>query len=343
MKALVKFATGPGGMGIQDMPEPVLIPGHAIIAVEACGICGTDLHIQAGEYPVSPPVVLGHEFSGTVVGVAPDVVSVHVGQRVTSLVYFTVCGVCQFCQTGQWNLCKQRKSIGSGVNGAFARYVLVPARNVRSLPENVDYIAGAVTEPLACCAHGVLEKATTHPGDFAFVAGPGAIGLLTAQILISAGVTVILAGTQADADRLGLARTLGVQHTLQVETEPITDIVQELTHGKGVDLVFECSGAAAAARMGIEVAKRGGQFIQLGLYGKPVEISWDLAIMKEVDIRNSFASTWISWDYALKLLESGKVQTSPLVSGVWPIHQWETAFERFSNKQGIKYILTPVP
>jgi L-iditol 2-dehydrogenase len=341
MKALVKYATGPGGIEVQELPDPALIPGHVVIAVEACGICGTDLHIQAGEYPINPPVVLGHEFSGTVVEVAPDVPSVRVGQRVTSLVYFIVCGTCQFCQTGQWNLCAQRKSIGSGVNGAFARFVLVPARNVRQLPENVDFIAGAVTEPLACCAHGVLEKAKLHPGDFSFVTGPGAIGLLTSQILISAGVCVILAGTQADANRLDLARRLGVQHTLQVDTESISEIIQNLTHGNGVDLVFECSGAAAAARMGIQVAKRGGQYIQLGLFGKPLEINWDQAMMKEVDIRNSFASTWVSWEYALKLLESGKVQTAPLVSGVFPLQEWETAFERFSTRQGIKYILTP--
>ena len=341
MKALVKFATGPGGMEIQEVSDPTLIPGHVIVAVEACGICGTDLHIQLGEYPVNPPVVLGHEFSGTVVEVASDVASVRVGQRVTSLVYFTTCGSCQFCQTGQWNLCTQRKSVGSGVNGAFARYVLVPARNIRTLPENVDFISGAVTEPLACCTHGVMEKATTRPGDFAFVTGPGAIGLLTAQILISAGVNVILAGTQLDADRLELSRRLGVQHTFQVDTQPVADLVQNLTNGRGVDLVFECSGAAAGARLGLQVAKRGGQFIQLGLFGKPVEINWDQAIMKEVEIHNSFASTWISWNYALKLLERGKVQTAPLVSDILPIRQWESAFERFGSKQGIKFILTP--
>jgi L-iditol 2-dehydrogenase len=341
MKALVKYATGPGGMEIQDIPDPVLIPGHVIIAVEACGICGTDLHIQAGEYPVNPPVVLGHELSGTVVEVAPDVTQVRIGQRVTSLVYFTTCGTCQYCQTGQWNLCAQRKSVGSGVNGAFARYVLVPARNVRSLPDNLDFISAAVTEPLACCTHAVLEKAITHPGNCVLVTGPGAIGLLTAQILLSAGVEVILAGTRADAERLELAQRLGVQHTFQVDTQPVADLIQELTHGKGVDLVFECSGAAAAAHLGIKAAKRGGQFIQIGLFGKPVEIDWDQAVLKEVDIRNSFASTWISWDYALKLLESGKVQTLPLVSDVLPIGQWESAFERFGSKQGIKFILTP--
>lgn len=341
MKALVKYATGPGNMEVRQVPDPVLIPGHVVIAVEACGICGTDLHIQAGEYPVDPPVVLGHEFTGKVVEVASDISRISVGQRVTSLVYFTTCGYCQFCQTGQWNLCPQRKSVGSGVNGAFGQYVLVPAKNVRTLPENIDFICGALTEPLACCTHGVMEKALLHPGDYAFVPGPGAIGLLTAQILISAGVTVILAGTQSDAERLLLGQRLGVQHTIQVDTQPISEIINDITHGKGVDLVFECSGSASAARLGIQVAKRGGQYIQLGLFGKPVEINWDQALLKEVDIRNSFASTWISWDYAIKLLESGKVQTSPLVSEVLPITRWEYAFDRFGSRQGIKFVLIP--
>jgi L-iditol 2-dehydrogenase len=205
----------------------------------------------------------------------------------------------------------------------------------------VDFIAGAVAEPLACCTHGVLEKASLHPGDVAFVAGPGAIGLLTAQILLAAGVEVILAGTHADAERLALAQKLGVKHTLEVDTQPVPALVEELTHGKGVDLVFECSGAAPAARLGLQVAKRGGQFIQLGLFGKPIEINWDQAVLKEVMIINSFASTWTSWEQALRLLRSGKVQTLPLISEVRPLHDWEAAFERFRNKQGIKFILTP--
>jgi L-iditol 2-dehydrogenase len=341
MKALVKFAAGPGGIEVREMPEPRLIPGHVIIVVEATGICGTDLHIQADEYPVIPPVILGHEFSGRVAEIAPDVSSVTVGARVTSLVYFTTCGTCRYCLTGQPNLCAQRKSIGSGVDGAFARYVLVPAKNVKLLPENVDFVAGAVTEPLACCTHGVLEKASPHPGDYAFVAGPGAIGLLTAQILLASGVEVILAGTQVDAERLELARKLGVKHTLQVDTQPVPELVEEITNGLGADLVFECSGAAAAARLGIQVARRGGQFIQLGLFGKPVEINWDQAILKEVEIHNSFASTWVSWDQALKLLKSGKVQTAPLISEIRPLREWGMAFERFRNKQGIKFILSP--
>lgn len=341
MKALVKYAVGNGFIEVQEVPEPVLLPGHAIIEVKACGICGTDLHIQAGEYPVDPPVILGHEFSGVVVETAPDCVHARVGQRVTSLVYFTTCGVCRFCISGQWGLCTKRKSVGSGVNGAFTRYVMVPEKNVRPLSENIDFISAAVTEPLACCTHGVLEKASAHPGDVALVTGPGAIGLLSSQILVSSGVTVILAGTQSDRARMELAKKLGVQHTIEVETNSVPDFVRELTNGEGADWVFECSGAGAAAAQCIQAARRGGVLVQLGLFGKPVQIDWDMAIFKEVEIRSSFASTWTSWDYALKLLNSGKVQTRPLVSDVLPLAEWEGAFSRFRNKQGIKYILLP--
>ena len=338
MQALVKYASGPGMTRLQEMPEPAVLPDHAVIEVKATGICGTDLHIQAGEYPAKVPVILGHEFSGVVADIGVGAPAEWLGQRVTAIVYFITCGVCRFCSTGQWNLCPQRKSVGSGVNGAFARYVLVPARNLRRLPANVDFVAGAVTEPLACCAHGVLEKAVVRPGDVVLVTGPGAIGLLTAQILLAQAATVVLVGTPDDQVRLDLARQLGVLHT--TAQSPL-ELVQELTHGEGADVVFECSGAAAAARLGLAAVRRAGQFIQLGLFGKSVEIDWDQAVMKETDLRPSFASTWQSWEYALHLLGSGQVQTRPLVTDVLPLDAWEDAFRRFRARQGTKFILTP--
>lgn len=341
MRALVKYASGPGAMQVQDMPEPELIPGHAVIEVKATGICGTDLHIQAGEYPVNPPVILGHEFSGVVSAIASDVSGIEIGQNVTSIVYFSTCGKCEFCVTGQWNLCSARKSIGSGVNGAFASYVLVPARNVRPLPENCDFISGAVIEPLACCAHGVYEKSTLKAGDCVLVLGPGAIGLLTAQITVAAGAEVILSGMTADAERLQLSKNLGTQHIVDIQKESLADIVSEITRGRGVDIVYECSGAGAAARQGLQLARRKGQYIQLGLFGKPVELDWDSIMMREVEIRNSFASTWKSWDVALKLVAQGKVELSPLVTQVLPLSRWEEAFQQFRNHQGIKQILLP--
>jgi L-iditol 2-dehydrogenase len=341
MKALVKYAAGAGFMEVREMPEPTIRPGHVIIEVEVAGICGTDLHIQSAEYPFNPPVILGHEFSGVVVDVAPDVTQAKLGQRVTSLPYFSTCGVCEPCITGQWNLCADRKSAGSGTHGAFARYVLMPERSVRPLPENVDFVAGAATEPLACCVHALVEKASIKPGDLVVVTGPGAIGLLATQVALASGATVVLVGTGIDAPRMELAKRLGTHYTVNLEEQSPAALVSDLTEGRGADMVVECSGAAAAARMGYELVKRRGQYVQIGLFGRRIETDPDLAVMKEVDVRNSFASAWSSWNYALRLMKEGRVQTGPLVTDRLPLGQWEEGFNRFRNKQGIKVALLP--
>ncbi len=341
MKGLVKYAAGPGSMRVQEMPEPVLRPGHIIIEVEAAGVCGTDLHIQSAEYPCDPPVILGHEFSGVVVDAAPDVTLAHVGQRVTSLPYFSTCGRCDFCRSGEYNLCPDRKSAGSGTHGAFARYVLMPERSLRALPDGVDFIAGAVSEPLACCCHGLLEKAVVRPTDVVVVTGPGSIGLLASQVAVACGATVLLAGTSIDEGRLALAKELGVQHTVNVETQSAADLVRDLTGGRGADVVVECSGAAPAVRMGYQLIRKKGQYLQIGLFGRKIEIDPDLVVNKEVQVLNSFASTPSAWDYALRLLRDGRVKTRPLVTDTLPLDRWEEGFERFRNKQAIKVVLLP--
>jgi L-iditol 2-dehydrogenase len=341
MLGVVKYAQGAGNVRLMEVPEPSVRPGHVVVEVEAAGICGTDLHIQSAEYPCDPPVVLGHEFSGAVVDIGPDVNQGLAGKRVTCLPYFVTCGSCEFCRTDQPNLCPSRKSVGSGVNGAFARYILVPERSVRELPGNVDFIAGAVTEPLACCVHAVLDKSILRPGDIALVTGPGAIGLLTAQVALAWGATVVLAGTSADNERMELARRLGVQHTMDVEGDLVAEAVKDLTSGRGVAAVYECSGSTSAARMALDVVKRRGQFVQIGLFGKRIEWDADLAVMKEVDVRTSFASTPASWDFALRLLQQGRVQTRPLVTDTLLLSDWETGFQRFRDRQGIKHVLIP--
>ncbi len=341
MRGLVKYAAGPGAMKLMEMPEPLLRPGHVIVEVAAAGICGTDLHIQSAEYPFNPPVIMGHEFSGTVVELAEDVTRTRVGQRVTCLPYFSTCGVCDFCRSGEYNLCSDRKSAGSGTHGAFARYVLMPERSVRPLPETVDFIAGAVSEPLACCVHGLLEKATIRPTDLVVVSGPGSIGLLASQVALACGATVLLVGTGIDEPRLALARDLGVQHTINLEAQPAADLVRDLSSGRGADVVVDCSGAAPAVRLGYQLIRKKGQYLQLGLFGHGIEVDPDLAVNKEVLALNSFASTPSSWDYTLRLLRDGRVKTRPLVTDTLPLERWEQGFDRFRNKQAIKVVLLP--
>jgi L-iditol 2-dehydrogenase len=340
MKGVAKVARGEGNVEVIEVPDPAVTPGHVLIQVEAAGICGTDLHIYHDEYPTDPPVILGHEAAGVVAALGKGVTNCQVGDRVTTETYFVVCGECTFCRDGEPNLCYTRKSIGSGVHGAFAKYVLVPAHNIHHLPENVGFEAGALSEPLSCCVHA-LEMTRLEPGEIAVVSGPGTIGLLMTQVAKAAGSRVVVIGTNADVDRLAVAESLGADLTLNVNRQDTVAAIREMTDGLGADIVFECSGAAPAAQSGLLTVRRGGRYAQVGLFGKPIQ--WDLeqVCYKEIRVSGSFATVPSSWRKAIRLLGSGQVQTQPLVSDVFPISQWQRAFERFEEKSGLKILLTP--
>ena len=341
MLALVKQARGEGHLGLADVPEPTAGPGQALIAVRAAGICGTDLHILHDEYATRPPVVIGHEIAGEVAAVGEGVAGIAPGDRVTTETYFHVCGACRHCRAGAPNLCPERRSIGSAENGGFAPLVVVPARNVRHLPDHVGFVAGALTEPLACVVHGALELPKVTAGDVAVVAGPGAIGLLTLQAARAAGATVVLLGTAADRHRLALGERLGAAATVEVGAQDPWPVVAGLTGGWGADIVYECSGAGPSALGLLSLVRRRGQYAQIGLFGKPVAWDLDQVCYRELTVTGSNASVPSAWDTALRLLAAGTVQTEPLVSDVLPLSEWATAFARFERKDGVKLVLEP--
>ena len=187
MKAVMKLSPGVGNIGVRDIPEPQPGPGQVLIEVAAAGICGTDLHIYHDEFKTNPPVVLGHEIAGEVVALGAGTQGVRVGARVTTETYFSTCGACRYCRTGHQNLCLNRRSIGSAVNGGFARYVVVPASNVHELPPHLGFEAGALTEPLACVVHGVLSAPTVRPGELGGGRGTGRDRAVDAASLESGG------------------------------------------------------------------------------------------------------------------------------------------------------------
>jgi L-iditol 2-dehydrogenase len=341
MKGVAKVARGEGNVALIDVPEPELKPGYVIIEVKAAGICGTDLHIYHDEFKTNPPVIMGHEVAGVVAEVGEGVTNCAPGDRVTSETYFYVCGQCQFCREGFVNLCPSRRSIGSAVNGAFTRYLLVPQHNIHHLPPEVNEQAGALTEPLACCVHA-LELTRVEPGETAVVSGPGAIGLLMAQVVKAAGARVIVLGTQADEARLEKARQLGMDFVFNVQVEDTAARVRDMTNGLGADVVFECAGAPTSAQNCLELVRRQGRYAQVGLFGKPITWDLDQVCYKELKVSGSNASVPSAWRKALALLASGQVQTRPLISTSLPISEWQQAFELFEQRGGHKIILTPV-
>ena len=341
MEAVMKVARGVGQVELREIGEPVAGSNEVLIEVGAAGICGTDLHIYHDEFATRPPVVMGHEIAGTVVAVGRGVTGLMNGARVTTETYFSTCGACRYCRNGRVNLCPERRSIGSAVDGGFADYLVVPAHNVHVLPENISVEAGALSEPLACVVHGVLTHPTVRPGELAVIAGPGSIGLLTLQVVKAAGAIPVVLGTDADAARLDLARKLGA-HTFNVQAEDPGPLLRDLSSGGyGADVVYECSGADLAAHQLLELVRRGGRYVQIGLFGKPVGWDLDQVCYKELVVTGSNASTPESWLRALALLESGQVQTEPLISGRYRLRGWQEAFETFEARRGVKLVFTP--
>jgi L-iditol 2-dehydrogenase len=343
MKAVMKVARGLGNIELRDIPEPRPGRGEVVIEVKAAGVCGTDLHIYKDEYSSRPPVVLGHELAGVIAEIGPEVDGIRVGARVTSETFYYTCGSCLYCRSGQINLCPQRLSIGSGVNGAFTKYLVVPSRIVHELPANVDFEAGALSEPLACVVNGLFKVPTVSPGDLAVIAGPGSVGLIALQVARAAGARTVVLGTGGDAARLALAKSLGADFVVNVEAEDPRRLIAELsTEGLGADVVIECSGAARAASTLLDLVRKAGRYVQIGVLGKPITWDLDQLVMKELRAVGSFSHMPWAWPKALELLRSGVVKTKPLATTVLPLTEWRKGFEGFDTRQGIKTLLTPV-
>ena len=340
MKALRKIAVGQD-LELVDIPEPVAGPGEVVLRVHANGICGTDLHIQDDEYTIAPPITIGHELSGTVVAVGPGVTNLSEGTRATLKTTISTCGRCELCLSGRTNLCPERRFLGGHVDGGFAAYTRVPVDNVLPLPETVSLDAAALTEPLACCVHGVLEVVRPEPGTVCVVSGPGPIGLLCAQVARAAGAEVIVLGTSTDEQRFAVARRLGFEKLVDVQREDVYAAVPRLAGGRAPHLVIESAGAAPSLEQCFKLAPRGGTVLQIGLYGKPVPVAVDTLVLKEIKLVGSFSSTPTSWQKSLELMASGDVRTEPLVTSVRPLAEWREAFKAARSKGEGKILLTP--
>ena len=302
MIGVAKLAEGPGNVALAERPEPEVIPGHVVLDVAAAGICGTDIHIHDGEYASRPPVTMGHEVSGVVAEIGAGVDPTWRGARVVTETYFSTCGECVHCRGGRTNLCVDRRSIGSFVDGGFAPKLLVPARNLHRIPAWLGAGAATMAEPLACCCQS-LPPGTIAGGESVLVVGPGPVGLLAAQVAGAAGGVVHVRGTVGDAIRLEAARGLGFE-TSTTEDEPRGEF----------DVVVECSGQEAGMAFALTAARRGGRYVQIGLAGKPVTVPLDLVCFKELMLTSGNASTPASWDRALSLIGERRVELEPLLS-----------------------------
>lgn len=344
MKALVKTKLGPDCMQYMDVPEPVPSDHDIKVKVYACGICGTDIHLMHDTYPSNPPIITGHEFSGVVAEAGKDVTDFKVGDRIVTLTAIETCEECEWCRQGLRMLCPQRKSVGSGIDGGFAEYVILPARHAFRLPEGVSLKTAALCEPLACVVRSVCERTTVHAGDYVLVSGAGVMAQLTAQVAHANGGVVIMTGLASDAERFAMAKRLGgVKETVRVDEDGALEKILALTGGMGPHVAYECAGVASSADFCLRALRKTGTYAQVAIPGKPIPMDMDMALYKEIVLTNSYASERTSWLTALSLLENHLINIDPLASTTLPLEQWEEGFRQTIAKTGFKVLLMPDP
>ena len=343
MKGLFKTAPGSGNMEIRETEIPRPGPGEVLVEVKSAGICGSDLHIYNWNiaYKMNPPMIIGHEFSGTIAECGSDVKYWKIGERVTAEPSAIICGECRYCRTGAYNMCAERKVLGYWLNGGFAEYVVVDAQRLHRLPDSVSFDEGALTEPLACCVHGVHELTGIEIGDLVTVIGPGAIGLICAQLAKAEGAQVMVVGTNADRERLATAKSLGIDYCVNLEDADPIKLALELSGGDGADVVLECSGAEPAATLGLEIARRQGKYTQIGLFGKPINVNFEKIAYKELRVTGSLGQRWTAWKRAIGIMAQGKVNLKAVTSGKYPLTRWKEAFDKFESREELKLLLDP--
>ena len=329
MIGLAKTAAGQGHLELTERPDPTPASDQVLLDVLGAGVCGTDLHIEAGEYAAQVPVTLGHEVCGVVRAVGDRVDPAWIDARVVCETFFSTCGRCRMCLESRPNLCPTRRSIGTHVDGGFAARMVVPETNLHRVPAWLDDHSPVLTEPLACVCHAMLSPRTVEPGDAVLVVGPGPVGLLAAQVARAQGGKVQVCGLPRDSERLEIAGRLGLDAFDHVPT------VDE------IDVAVEASGTGAGLATCLERVRRGGRVVQLGIYGRPVTVPLDLVLTKEIRLSTGFASTPRAWDQACELIEQGAVQLRELVSDVVPLHEWPRVFDELRAGRGMKIVLDP--
>ena len=344
MLALVKAAKGVGNLELREVAVPKPGNREVLIEIKAAGVCGTDLHVKHDTFPYWPPVILGHEFSGRVHEIGPGVTDWKVGDRVVGEPHTLACGKCFLCRTGNVQICNSKRSIGWGIDGAFTKFMVMPEHLLHRIPDNLSYEEAAVVEPAANVVKDVLEHAKVEPEDIVVVMGPGPIGLLAAMAARAGGAKkVVITGTPKDEQsRLPVARQLGFTEVLNLAEVNALERVQELTGGRGADLVVDCSGAEPAINMGLDLIRKKGRFCAIGMTGKDrISIAWDKAISKDIDMFFNMSTSYTCWDRAISLIASGKINVKPLITYTEPLTNWEYVFSQLEAQQGLKALFIP--
>jgi len=337
--AVVNFAPEKGSVELREVPYPTFGEEDVLLEVANVGVCGSDLHQWTADHswPVNYPVVLGHEFGGKIVEKGKRVAGWNEGDRVVSETAAVIDLNNPMSRRGLYNLDPTRKGFGYGVDGAMTRFVRVPARCLHRIPDQLSFEQACLTEPCSVAFNAVVENSHLKPGDRVIVIGPGTIGILCAAVARLCGAEVAILGLEADKHRLGIAKHYGC--------ETFTGDASEWARqrdGLGADCVIDAAGHSSTLKIAMDLVRPKGQITKVGWGPQPLGFSLDQLVQKNVTLQGTFSHNWPVWERVIDLLAGGQLDVRPIIGGVWPVTQWQEAFEKMHKGEVVKSVLKPV-
>lgn len=343
MKALL--LTDHKRLEVTEVDEPQIGPGDVLVQVEACGICGSDIHGYDGSTGRRiPPLIMGHEAAGIVVSVGSDVDDLVNGDRVTfdSMVS---CGRCEFCRGGRQNLCNHRRVLGVSCDeyrrdGAFAERIAVPRRIVYLLPEAMPFEHAALVEAVSVGVHAV-NISPIRLGDSVVIIGAGMIGLLALQAAKAAGATRVIA-VDINDKRLRLAEELGATETLRSDQCDVPQAIHELTGRRGVDVALEVVGATETIKLAIDSVRKGGQVTLVGNLSPTIELPLQSVVTREIRLQGTCGCNG-EYPQCIELMRSGTINVAPLITAQITLEEAPEWFARLhaGDADQMKVVVRP--
>jgi L-iditol 2-dehydrogenase len=329
----------------EEVPPPTIGPSEVLVAVKACGICGSDVQGMDGSTGRRrPPIIMGHEAAGIITEVGREVTGWAAGDRVTfdSTIY---CGHCEYCRRGLINLCDHRRVLGVSCedyrqHGAFAEFVAVPQHILYRLPTGLSFEQAALVEPFAIAVHAV-SRAALSLNDTVVVVGAGMIGLALVQAVRQTGCGRLIVVDIA-AERLALAAKLGATDTVNSGSENAAEAILRLTQNRGADAAFEAVGVTATVDLALRCLRKGGTAVLVGNVAPKIEFPLQVAVTRELAVHGSCASRG-EYPACLDMLARGALRAEPLLSATAPLAEGAAWFDRLYRKEPglMKVVLQP--
>jgi 2-desacetyl-2-hydroxyethyl bacteriochlorophyllide A dehydrogenase len=345
MKAFVKIKPEPGGAEYSDFEMPRIGPEEVLIEVKAAGICGTDGHLYdwadniVREYKPKLPLVMGHEFAGIITERGHQVSGLEKGDKVTAFPIL-YCGQCRYCRNGEPNICNERPLLGLGVNGAFAQFVKVRAKNVYKLDDKVPFEIGALSE-ITCVGLHAIDRIRMGFGDTVAVVGCGPLGIMMAILAKHSGAAhVFITGLEQDRKRLELAGKIGAT-PVSVDKEDPKQLILDNTDGMGADVVFETAGSPSGVIQSMDIIRKGGRIGILGQGHAPTEIPTAILSFREIELVGTRAYTCKDWDKVSSTLVNTAEDLRHVITHRMSLEKAAQGFQLMKARDGMKIILEP--